>query len=92
MSEQLWVRVGDAGDYEPCGDDLDALIDYLNELGIGQVDHWIDAGPGIGFATPNYHGHDFISLFWGDADANLVRRLNREERAIVESGLVECYI
>jgi len=60
--QQLWVRVGDAGEYEPF-DSLDDALNYLNELSVGQVDHWIDGGPGIGFATPNYHGYDFISLF-----------------------------
>ena len=73
MSEQLWLRVGDAGDYENFGDDLAALLDYLNELNVGTVTGWIDAGPGVGFATPNYHGHDFVSLFWGDDRADLVR-------------------
>ena len=81
MSEQLWLRVGDAGDYEDFGDDLDALLDYL-----------IDAGPGVGFATPNYHGYDFISLFWGDAHADLLRPLDNTERAAVEAGLQEAYI
>ena len=74
------------------GDDLAALLDYLNELNVGAVTGWIDAGPGVGFATPNYHGYDFISLFWGDADANLIRPLDDAERAAVKAGLQEAYI
>ena len=92
MIEQLWVRVGDAGEYESFGNDLDALLDYLNDLSVGQVDHWIDSGPGVGFATPNYHGYDFISCYWGDANANLVRPLNGAERAAAEAGLAEAFI
>jgi hypothetical protein len=92
MSAQLWLRVGDAGNYENFGDDLAALLDYLNDLNAGTVTGWIDAGPGVGFATPNYHGYDFISLFWGNAQADLVRPLNHAERAAVEAGLEEAFI
>jgi hypothetical protein len=88
---RLWVRVGDAGEYEPF-DDLDVALCYLNELNAGNVTAWIDGGPGIGFETPNFHGYDFISCFWGDADANLIRQLNAMERAAVESSLEEAYI
>jgi hypothetical protein len=88
----LWVRVGDAGDYEHFGDDLLALIDYLNELQVGNVTSWIDAGPGVGFSTPNYHGLDFISLFWGDAQGNFCSALDGSERADVEASLEEAYI
>ncbi len=91
MSEQLWIRVGDNGDYEPF-DGLNEAIEYLNDLQVGQVDHWIDGGPGIGFATPNYHGFDFISCFWGDNDAQLTRSLNAQERAALEMDLEEVYI
>ena len=92
MSEQLWLRVGDAGDYENFGDDFDALLEYLNELHVGSVTGWIDGGPGVGFATPNYHGYDFVSLFWGDAQADLVRPLDDAERTAVAAGLQEAYI
>ena len=92
MSERLWLRVGDAGEYESFGDDLDALLDHLNELGVGTVTGWIDAGPGVGFETPNYHGYDFISLFWGDAHADLTHPLRAAERAVVEAGLEEAFI
>jgi hypothetical protein len=89
--QRLWIRVGDAGEYESL-DSLDDALDYLNELSVGQVDRWIDGGPGVGFATPNYHGYDFISLFWGDDDANLIRALDGQERAAVEAGLEEAFI
>jgi hypothetical protein len=89
---RLWVRVGDSGDYQSYGDDLDALIDYLNDLSVGTVTGWIDNGPGVGFETPNYHGYDFVSLFWGDANADLVAHLTGHERAIIEAGLEEAFI
>jgi hypothetical protein len=88
---QIWVRVGDAGDYQTW-DGLDDAIEYLNELNVGQVVGWIDSGPGVGVETVNYHGLDFISLYWGDKDANLTRSLNRSERSYVAMFLEEVYI
>lgn len=89
---QLWVRVGDAGEYESFGDDLDALVDYLNELQVGTVTGWVDTGPGVGFTTPNYHGLDFISCFWGDADGNLVAPLTCLEANQLTGRLEEAFI
>lgn len=92
MSEQLWARAGDAGEYEPFGNDLDAVIEYLNDVRAGAATGWIDGGMGVGMETVNYWGQDFISLYWGDRDANLVRALSAEERANVAAGLEEVYI
>ncbi|MHB9044356.1 MAG: hypothetical protein ACYC35_00300 [Pirellulales bacterium] len=83
-----WIRIGDTGSYQSF-DDLDDAVDCLNENGAGKIDHWVDGGPGIGIDTPNFHGHDFISLFWGDNAANPIRSLNRWERAHVEKRLAE---
>jgi hypothetical protein len=60
-----WVRVGDVGEYE-CFDDLDAAIEYLNELGVGKPTRWV---PG-GFETENFWGQDYVSFYYGDTDAN----------------------
>jgi hypothetical protein len=86
----IWVRVGDAGEYESF-DDLAHAVDYLNELGVGRVENWVDGGRGVGIETPNYHGLDFVSLFHGDADANLTSNLLPDERVVVEDSLQECY-
>ena len=91
-NNQLWVRVGDAGEYESFGDDLDAVLDWLNELRAGEVTGWVNHGIGVGVETVNYWGYDFVSFYWGDADANLVRELDSEERAAVEAGLEEAFI
>jgi len=61
----LWVRIGDAGEYEKF-DDLDAAIEYLNELRVGKITGWVRSG----FQTQNYHGQDYISIFYGDSEAN----------------------
>jgi len=87
----IWVRVGDAGEYESF-DSLDDALDYLNELKAGHVTGWIDSGVGVGIETVNYHGYDFISLFWGDEDAELTAHLDADERIEVEEGLEEVFI
>jgi len=84
-----WIRVGDQGDYQPV-DDLDAVIETLNEWRVGEVTGWVNGGIGVGVETMQCYGYDFISLFWGDDQANLIRPLDDEEGARVEAGLVEC--
>jgi len=87
----VWVRVGDAGEYESF-DSLDDALDYLNELKAGEVTGWVDGGAGVGIETVNYHGYDFISLFWGDDDANLTAHFDADDRVEVEAGLEEVFI
>jgi hypothetical protein len=83
----LWVRVGDAGEY--CDfDSLDDALEYLNELQVGKVIGW----QRYGFETPNYHGQDYISIFWGGSDTNPWADLDDEERDEVEAGLEENYL
>jgi hypothetical protein len=81
----IWVRVGDATEYQAF-DDLEEAVEYLNELGVGRVDHWRSGG----FATVNYWGRAYIAVYRGDADANLVSNLLPDERVVVEDGLQEC--
>lgn len=88
---RVWIRVGDAGDYVDIGSVEDA-VDYMNTLQVGKVDYWVDHSTGVGFATPNYHGGDFVSCFWGDEDANFCRLLSAEECAYVENNLEESYL
>jgi hypothetical protein len=63
----------------------------MSKLIAWQMDHWIDGCPGIGLATSNYYGFDFISLFWGDDNTNLIRAFD-QKWAAVEAGLEEAYI
>ncbi len=70
----LWVRVGDAGEYERC-DDLDDAIAYLNELRVGKITGWVQSG----FETENFYGHDYVSIFYGDDDANHLTDIGEDE-------------
>lgn len=90
-NERVWVRVGDAGDYEQFIG-LGFALDYLNELGVGEIDDWINDPHAVGCETPNYWGNDYISLYWGDANANLIRPLDENERILAENTLQEAYL
>jgi hypothetical protein len=87
----IWVRVGDCGEYESF-DGLEDAIDCMNELKAGQVTGWVEGGIGVGIETVNYHGYDFISIFWGDENADLTAHLDSDERMEVEEGLEEVFI
>ena len=87
MDGWIWVRVGDAGEYVDF-DDLGSVVDYLNDLYVGQVIGWVSAG----FATPNYYGRDYISIYWGGHDASYLADLDNDEQNYIESGLEEYYL
>jgi len=87
----LWVRIGDAGEYEKC-DDLDDAIEYLNELRVGKITGWVKGG----FETQNFHGQDYVSIFYGDYQANHLIDIGEDEdegqeyhRQYVECNLEE---
>ena len=86
-----WIRVGEEGDYQAV-DDIAAVVETLNSWRISEVTGWVAGGIGIGLETTECHGYDFVSLFWGDDEANVIRSLNGWERAAVETGLVECLV
>ena len=83
-----WIRVGDQGDYQPV-DDIATAVECLNEWRVGEVTAWVDGGIGVGIETMECYGCDFISLFVGDDQGNLIRPLNSCERAAVEEGITE---
>ena len=70
----LWLRVGDCGEYEVM-EDLDAAIEYLNELCVGKITAWVQSG----FETQNYYGQDYISIYYGDHEANHIADIGEDE-------------
>jgi class 3 adenylate cyclase len=59
-----WIRVGDADDYHEF-DDLAEVADVLTEYGVAQV----EALNRYGVACDQFSGQNYISLFWGDSEA-----------------------
>jgi hypothetical protein len=75
-----WLRIGDNGEYESF-DDLAGAIDRL--AGAGLVLGWVAGG----VQTEAYRGNNYVSFFWGDDCAELIRHLNKRERTAVEQAL-----
>ena len=81
--ERLWVRLGDASNYENVlWEDLPSVLNYKNA---GAFVDWLYAVDGL--VTSEYTGRNYISLFWGDQNAQLLRSLDEEERDQVEDML-----
>jgi hypothetical protein len=81
MSQMLWLRCGDMDNYIAYDDDLEAVIEALHEAGVHSPLSWFKNG----FTCPGFEGKNYISLYWGDGDGNLVRELfEREREAIIQ--------
>jgi hypothetical protein len=82
---KIWLRIGEAGEYESF-DDLESACDLLVELDVGPVQHW-ESSFGVGVSTSKFSGRNFISFYWGDEDAKFLYILSSANRAYVESRL-----
>jgi hypothetical protein len=74
----LWTRFGDHSDYNDHAE-LDNVAETLHELGVGQV----TGHSGRSLFAPGFEGANYISLFWGDGDAQIIRDTTWAERAYV---------
>lgn len=73
---RLWTRFGDAGEYEEWGSDLAAVAGTLVETRFDPREmHQIRGG----FVYPGFEQANYISLYWGDEDANMLAELSRDE-------------
>jgi hypothetical protein len=76
---KLWVRAGDGDNYNDF-DGLEEVADYLAEMGATDPLERCDK---YDVTSPEYRGHNYISLFWGDDDAQPTRPLRIDEQAEV---------
>jgi hypothetical protein len=81
----LWIRCGDADNYNDFGIDFAAAAEYLDMLGV--------TGPlarcnKYGVSAAGFTGWNYISLFWGDADAQPDRELTDSELAELNRRLI----
>lgn len=81
----LWIRCGDADNYNRFGNDLDAAADYLDMLGV--TEPLVRCGR-YGVSTDGFTGWNYISLFWGDGHAQPKRELTRHELAELNRRLI----
>ena len=82
-STTLCIRIGDEDDYNMVGCSLKAAAKVLYDAGIKSP---IQQCPG-GLTTKGYRGNNYISLYWGDRNQNLVRQMNNVEFSILRSDL-----
>jgi len=84
----VWIRYGDVSDYF----DFDGPYDAGQGVGMVLAEyptksfsyHYIAAGVEI---EPYYTHQNYISIFWGDEDAQWVRDLSEEEKKAFERGI-----
>jgi hypothetical protein len=75
LNTQLWVRAGDGDNYNGF-DGLQEVADYLGAMGATSPLEWCNK---YGVASPEFRGNNYISLFWGDDDAQPIRSLTTTE-------------
>lgn len=75
MTLQLWVRCGDGDDYNhyECLEDVAAALESDGVAGPLYRDQQ------YGVNAANFTHHNYISLFWGDSDAQPGRELTDAE-------------
>ena len=92
ISRKVWIRLGDQGDYESYDSPNDAGIAVGDFMGVtGQSMTPIGRANTMGVTVGSFQGDDYISLFWGDDDAQPVKRavLSDKELSQFESGILE---
>lgn len=80
----LWIRCGDGDNYNDFGIDFAAAVEYLEMLG--------GTAPLVrcnkyGVTAPGFTDWNYISLYWGDADAQPEREVTEAELADLNDRL-----
>lgn len=80
--DTLWMRLGDNAEYERTS--VDEVIAVLQELEVKAVEKCRQYG-----ITDNekFRGNNYISLFWGDSEAQPTREINLELVSEINSKL-----
>lgn len=102
MRALFWTRMGDGADYESYVSHIEAaysVADYFammsspgyDALNLGADDfYWYDDGSGF-VAKPYFDLDNYISSYWGDEEANLVRGLTKKEQREFKAALKKYY-
>ena len=86
--EYVWERLGDVAEYEKFDTPHDAGLVVGERIGIGKPEplsfHYRATGVAI---PPAFVGDNYISLFWGDENAQWTRDLTNVENRRFEEGV-----
>ncbi len=88
---KVWMRLGDNDDYHS----FDNMFDAGTELGTYlesrefQMKDLGSLSNGTGICAPGFEGHNYISLFWGDDDAQITKRHSQADLADFKRGVRE---
>lgn len=90
--EYVWTRLGDAAEYEKSLNPYDAgvCVGYFSlpvTVKFSDLTIYYKIG-GIAI-EPYFTGRKYISLFWGDRDAQRIRDLNSDEKRVFVGGVRE---
>jgi hypothetical protein len=76
MNEGFWLRFGDNDEYTTC-DSIEEVAELFHDK---EIEGPLERAVGGVFA-PGYEGSNYISLYWGNENADLARPLSDEEYA-----------
>lgn len=97
--DHIWMRKGDAGDYESfdapydAGEDIGYLLSLPGrESGPKQRKPVVKRSQTYGVSVaPYFVGDNYVSLFWGDADAQPTRRITDADLAQFRAGVASAF-
>jgi len=86
----VWIRIGDLDEYHDFDTPYDAGVEVGQRIGVGKPEplafYYRAAGVSI---PPSFVVNNYISLFWGDGDAQWIRDLTDSEKRQFEEGVGE---
>ena len=85
-AERVWIRLGDLAEYEAFDTPYDAGFEVRQRLPERVLPSYFYRAAGVSI-PPNFIGNNYISLFWGDKDAQWIRDLSEEEKRDFERGV-----
>ena len=88
--DKVWMRMGDVDDYHDFDNMFSAgseIGSYLSETGTEKFTAGDIRWQGKGLEMAGFTGYNYISLFWGDNDAQDSQVLTKADKASFVSGI-----
>ena len=87
---KIWMRMGDNDDYHDFGDPFSAgseVGSYLSETGTDKFKASDIRWQSLGLQVGGFTGMNYISLFWGDNDAQDAKPLSKSDKTQFVAGV-----